>query len=71
MLDGGSDGLDAYRTIAAQLPTLLNAHGVAVVEIGIGQAAQVEAIFKPAGLRLTGAKADLAGIARALTFVRR
>ncbi len=70
-LDGGSDGLDAYRTIAAQLPTLLNAHGVAVVEIGIGQAAQVEAIFKPAGLRLTGAKADLAGIARALTFVRR
>jgi release factor glutamine methyltransferase len=70
-LDGGSDGLDAYRALAAQMPTLLNAHGTTIVEIGIGQAAQVEAIFKPAGLHLTGAKADLAGIARALTFVRR
>jgi release factor glutamine methyltransferase len=70
-LDGGSDGLDAYRALAAQMPSLLNAGGAAIVEIGIGQAAQVDAIFKQAGLHLTGAKADLAGIARALTFMRR
>jgi release factor glutamine methyltransferase len=70
-LDGGSDGLDAYRALAAQMPALLNARGAAIVEIGIGQAAQVEAIFKQAGLHRTGAKADLAGITRALTFARR
>jgi release factor glutamine methyltransferase len=70
-LDGGRDGLDAYRAIAAQMPALLNARGAAIVEIGIGQAAQVETIFKPAGLHLTGAKPDLAGITRALTFGRR
>jgi release factor glutamine methyltransferase len=70
-LDGGRDGLDAYRALAAQMPALLNARGTAIVEIGIGQAAQVETIFKPAGLHLTGAKPDLAGITRALTFGRR
>lgn len=69
-LDGGSDGLDAYRIIASQMPDLLGPNGVAVMEIGIGQAAEVEAIFKQAGLLLTATRADLAGIARALTFRR-
>jgi release factor glutamine methyltransferase len=69
-LDGGGDGLDAYRALAAQMPSLLNTNGVAVLEIGIGQAAPVEAIFSAAGLRLTATKADLAGIPRALTFRR-
>ena len=40
------------------------------MEIGIGQATQVEAIFKKAGFQLTFARADLAGIVRALTFRR-
>lgn len=69
-LDGGRDGLEAYRVIAAQMPELLCAHGVAVMEIGIGQAVQVEEIFKQAGFRLMAAKADLAGIPRALVFRR-
>ena len=69
-LDGGSDGLDAYRTLAAQMRSLLTARGTAVLEIGIGQAAQVEAIFNRAGLRRTATKADLAGIPRALSFQR-
>jgi release factor glutamine methyltransferase len=69
-LDGGRDGLDAYRILAAQMPALLHERGAAVMEIGIGQATQVEEIFKQAGLRLTFARADLAGIVRALTFRR-
>ena len=43
------DGLDAYRIIAAQMPALLHERGAAVMEIGIGQATQVEEIFKKAG----------------------
>ena len=69
-LDGGRDGLDAYLIIASQLPALLRSNGAAVMEIGIGQTAQVEKIFKQAGFELTSARADLAGIARALTFRR-
>lgn len=69
-LDGGKDGLDAYRAIAVQMPSLLKAGGAALLEIGIGQAAPVEAIFRQAGLKPTGAKADLAGIPRALGFRR-
>ena len=36
-LDGGADGLDAYRAIAAALPSLLRSGGIAVLELGIGQ----------------------------------
>jgi release factor glutamine methyltransferase len=69
-LDGGSDGLNAYRALAAQMRSLLSVRSAAVLEIGIGQTTQVEAIFSQAGLRLTATKADLAGIPRALTFQR-
>ncbi len=37
-LEGGPDGLDAYRAIAARLPALLAPGGVAALEIGAGQA---------------------------------
>ena len=40
-LDGGADGLDAYRAIARQMPAMLRDNGVLIVEIGIGQAADV------------------------------
>jgi release factor glutamine methyltransferase len=40
-LDGGPDGLDAYRAILAELPRLLSPDGSAFLEIGSGQDAQV------------------------------
>ena len=40
-LDGGPDGLDAYRALLRRLPSLLNPGGVAVLELGAGQAAPV------------------------------
>lgn len=71
-LDGGTDGLDAYRTIADQAPGFLSDDGTIVVEIGVGQSAGVRAIFETSGaLEMTAIRADLAGIARALTFRRR
>ena len=37
-LDGGPDGLDAYRALAGLLPGLLKPGGHALLEIGLGQA---------------------------------
>lgn len=69
-LDGGSDGLDAYRVILADLPRLLAPGGVAVVELGLGQAAGVAALAAAAGLAAATSRPDLAGIPRALVLRR-
>lgn len=65
-LDGGADGYDAYRAIGAELPRLLKPKGHAVVELGIGQDADVAKIFSEAGLEVRDVVADLAGIPRAI-----
>src|SRR5690606_29445409 len=44
-LDGGADGLDLYRALAAGLLDRVPS-GWAVVEVGAGQAADVAAIFR-------------------------
>jgi release factor glutamine methyltransferase len=66
-LDGGADGLAAYRAIVATLPALLEAGGVAVLELGIGQAGAVSALAVAAGLAAS-VRADLAGVPRALVL---
>jgi release factor glutamine methyltransferase len=66
-LDGGNDGLACYRAIAADAPRLLAPGGHIVVELGIGQAAPVEALLASAGLVAEHVRADLAGIPRALS----
>jgi release factor glutamine methyltransferase len=63
-LDGGADGLDAYRAIAALLPGLLAAGGLAVLEVGIGQAAAVAMLLQQAGLGEVAMRHDLAGTER-------
>lgn len=69
-LDGGADGLDAYRRLAAALPRLLAPSGGAVLEIGAGQRAAVEELAEGAGLLPVGCRSDLAGIPRALVLRR-
>jgi release factor glutamine methyltransferase len=66
-LDGGADGLDGYRAIAAQARPLLAQGGRLIVELGAGQESAVRALFTRAGLHVTAAKEDLAGIPRALS----
>ena len=67
-LDGGADGLDAYRALIPQAAKLLAHGGALVVEVGHGQSANVEGLMTEAGLiRERPAKADLAGIQRAVT----
>lgn len=67
-LDGGDDGLDAYRLIAAGCKSHLEDNGVVAVEIGHDQAADVESIFEHQGLRLEQTARDLGGVMRALLF---
>ena len=65
-LDGGADGLDAYRSLGATLPRVLAPGGIAIVELGQGQAAAVGLIFREAGLLILGVQNDLAGVERVL-----
>jgi release factor glutamine methyltransferase len=65
-LDGGADGLDAYRAIAAAAPALLAPGGRLVIELGIGQADAVGTLFETAGLAIRSIRDDLGGVPRAL-----
>jgi release factor glutamine methyltransferase len=66
-LDGGEDGLAAYRAIASDALRLLAPRGRLVVELGQGQADSVSAIMHAAGLSIEAPiHRDLGGINRAL-----
>jgi release factor glutamine methyltransferase len=69
-LDGGTDGLDFYRAIAAAAPGLLEPGGALVVELGAGQAEAVAALFAEAGLAPLPPSPDLNGVPRALVARR-
>jgi release factor glutamine methyltransferase len=64
-LFAGSEGLDAYRALAPQLPRLLAPEGLAAIEIGHDQAESVTALLARDGLRGETAN-DLAGRTRAI-----
>jgi len=66
-LDGGADGLDAYRALIAQATCALAPGAVLVVEAGQDQAGEILGLLTAAGLTIPGPpKADLAGIRRAV-----
>jgi release factor glutamine methyltransferase len=65
-LDGGPDGLQAYRELAPDLARLLKSTGFAVIEIGAGQDAAVAEIMARASLETVAKQCDLAGIERCL-----
>ncbi|MFT8420729.1 MAG: peptide chain release factor N(5)-glutamine methyltransferase [Gluconacetobacter sp.] len=70
-LDGGADGLDAYRLLSGALPMLLAHDGVAVFEIGIGQENSMPALARQSGLEIVDVRADLGGIPRAVVMRHR
>jgi release factor glutamine methyltransferase len=65
-LDGGEDGLEAYRAGLSALPALLAPEGLAVLELGIGQERSVAALATARGLLALPARPDLGGVPRAL-----
>jgi release factor glutamine methyltransferase len=69
-LDGGLDGLFAYRHIARFGKPFLKSGGHLLVEIGAWQVQAVKTLFEAGGWRLAEAYKDLAGHTRCLDFVR-
>ena len=67
-LDGGADGLDAYRALAKSLGSILNKNGLIFLEIGAGQEKDVTKIFTDVGFTLCRAVPDFGGIIRVLVF---
>jgi release factor glutamine methyltransferase len=71
-LDGGTDGLDAYRALIPQAERLLKAGGMLVVEAGRGQSGDIEALMTASGLSVERPpKTDLAGVPRAVSGRKR
>jgi release factor glutamine methyltransferase len=69
-LDGGPDGLAAYRVIAAQARDLLGSDAHLIAEIGEGQGSPAAALFTAAGFSVVRIVPDLAGIDRVVVARR-
>jgi len=69
-LDGGADGLDAYRAIAPLLAPRLTEEGRALLEVGAGQAPSVQALLQAAALTVQEVRKDLAGHGRVIVARR-
>ncbi|MAS07801.1 MAG: protein-(glutamine-N5) methyltransferase, release factor-specific [Ahrensia sp.] len=69
-LDGGEDGLAAYRILAEQAPAYLSGRGALAVEIGHDQKEDVTILFEDLGFRRIGIRKDYSGHDRALFFVK-
>ena len=70
-LDGGTDGLDFYRRIANGALPHLSPGGLIAVEVGIGEAQDVAALFAAAGLCGVQIINDLYGVERIVSARRR
>ena len=68
-LDGGKDGLDAFRFIMPKINNLLKENGKIFIEIGKGQQNQVEKIASDYGLFAIDFVKDFSGIIRVLIFI--
>ena len=69
-LNGGPDGLTAYRAIITALPHLLTKNGTAILEAGIHQAPDIATLAAASGFTCT-TRADLSGIPRAAILTHR
>jgi release factor glutamine methyltransferase len=67
-LDGGADGMAAYRRIIPSLKRLGTEDSVIAFELGLGQARGVAALGRVAGLRIAEIDQDIARRARVITF---
>jgi release factor glutamine methyltransferase len=67
-LAAGSDGLDAYRAIVPRLRESLTDGGVAILELGVGQAKSVRTIAEESDFDVS-LHLDLGGIPRAISLL--
>ena len=67
-LDGGPDGLAAYRAIAAAAPQLVSHGGRLLLEAGAGQASDIAGIFQALGFTAEAPWRDLGGVDRVVSL---
>lgn len=67
-LDGGGDGLEAYRYFVNQLPTIMYDHSVIILEIGYDQEESVPQLFKQAGYTVIDIIKDYGGNPRCVVL---
>ena len=67
-LDGGWDGLVAYRELIPELCKILNRKGIVIFEIGLGQAPDVISLAAECGLTTLAQPRDLSGHIRCLVL---
>lgn len=67
-LDGGTDGLDCYRSILAQVPPHMHDGALLVFEVGMGQAQDVASHAVAKGFELIAIAKDLSGIDRVVVL---
>ena len=67
-LDGGKDGLNAYRALAKSIPTIIKTDGMVFLEVGIGQAKDVIALFENNGMMKQKLHRDYGGVERIVSF---
>lgn len=65
-LDGGPDGLDAYRRLVAEAARLVAPSGALVLELGVDQARSVADLCRAGGFSVSDVRRDLGGRPRAL-----
>ncbi len=70
-LDGGPDGLEAYRHLAPEILRVLKPSGRFAVEIGHDQRTAVEGLFRAAGAVAVTTQQDLAGLDRVVIGEKR
>ena len=70
-LDGGPDGLDAYRLLAPEVVRVLKPGGTFAVEIGADQSSEVEALFREAGAEGVRTQKDLSQRDRVVTGTKK
>jgi len=70
-LDGGCDGLDAYRAIIASLARLERDDGRIFFEVGVGQSQRVAALLRDVGFAVSAPICDLSGIPRVISAARK
>ena len=69
-LDGGQDGLDAYRNITSGMAQHIKTDGLAAFEVGIGQGEAVALLCREQGFAVTAVVKDYAGIDRMVFATR-
>ncbi len=65
-LDGGDDGLAAYRRVVPHIGRLLTPSGLTALEVGADQAPAVTALLRQSGLHALDQTCDLAGVAHCI-----